>query len=86
MFIVHNSIGGHMQAIREIKQVESNSVTINIPDAFMAKRVEIIVLPLDDDGVNKKEERKVAHNKPEMTPMPGKLADTLIFEDDIVSL
>ncbi len=52
-----------MQAIREIKQVESNKVTINLPDAFMAKRVEVIVLLLDEDSTIKNEDRKTSFLK-----------------------
>jgi hypothetical protein len=35
-----------MQALREIHDVTLNKVTINIPQTFPFKRVEIVVLPM----------------------------------------
>ncbi len=34
-----------MQAIREIKKVSGRKVTIDLPDSFNAKEIEIIVIP-----------------------------------------
>ena len=34
-----------MQAIREIKKVSGNQITIELPDSFRAKEVEVIVIP-----------------------------------------
>ena len=34
-----------MQAIREIRKVDSASITVRIPEEFREKEVEIIVLP-----------------------------------------
>lgn len=34
-----------MLAIREIKQVDTDSVTIKIPESFRKKKIEIILLP-----------------------------------------
>lgn len=41
-----------MIAIREIHDVKSGKVTIKLPQNFDAKRVEIIVLPVDDSDGN----------------------------------
>lgn len=37
-----------MQALREIHEVTSDTVTIQIPNTFPYKKVEIIVLPLKE--------------------------------------
>lgn len=37
-----------MNAIRQIQEVKAGAVTITLPADFLAKRVEIIVLPLED--------------------------------------
>ena len=37
-----------MQAIREIRQVDSETITVKIPEYFRGKKVEIIVLPYSD--------------------------------------
>ncbi len=34
-----------MQAIREVKRVFGNQITIELPDSFHAKKVEVIVIP-----------------------------------------
>ena len=37
-----------MQALREIQEVTSNTITIQIPKTFPHKKVEIIVLPMEE--------------------------------------
>jgi hypothetical protein len=37
-----------MDAIREVRIIEKNIVTINVPDQLVNRKVEIIVLPLND--------------------------------------
>ncbi len=37
-----------MLAFREIRQVDSETVTVRIPEEFRKKKVEIIVLPYSD--------------------------------------
>lgn len=39
-----------MIALREVQAVTSRSLTIQLPDDFLAKTVEIIVLPIDADS------------------------------------
>ena len=40
-----------MKAIRKIEYIRSGSVTIDLPADFQARKVEIIVLPIDEqDG------------------------------------
>lgn len=40
-----------MQALRQILDVKNHSLNIHLPDDFNAKRVEIIILPLDSQPV-----------------------------------
>jgi division protein CdvB (Snf7/Vps24/ESCRT-III family) len=37
-----------MQAIREIREVVSEEITVKIPKDFLEKKIEIIILPIDD--------------------------------------
>lgn len=39
-----------MIALKEIQEVKSGTVTIALPDDFHAKRVEIIILPIEEEG------------------------------------
>jgi hypothetical protein len=38
-----------MNAIRQFIEVKDNSFQVILPDDFKAKRVEVIILPSDDD-------------------------------------
>lgn len=37
-----------MQSMREIRTVEQGQITLNLPQAFWGREVEIIILDLDD--------------------------------------
>ena len=37
-----------MVALREIQEVTSRSITVTLPEGFVAKTVEIIVLPIEE--------------------------------------
>jgi len=37
-----------MKAIRQIKDVKAGAITIDLPDGFTAKKVELFILPFDD--------------------------------------
>ena len=52
-----------MQAIREIKRVDQNQLTIDVPDAFLEKEVEIIVLPIDEGNNPVKNDREASFFK-----------------------
>jgi hypothetical protein len=45
-----------MDVIREIKTIKNKELTINLPDDFLNKKVEIIIFPL-------LEKRKITDNK-----------------------
>jgi len=38
-----------MQAIREIYNVDSEQIVINLPEEFRKKKIEVILLPLEPD-------------------------------------
>lgn len=38
-----------MDAIRQFIQIENNLLTLRLPPSFSAKRVEVIVMPADDE-------------------------------------
>jgi hypothetical protein len=40
----------HMEAIREIREVTSDTVSVKIPEAFRKRRIEIIILPLEQSA------------------------------------
>lgn len=39
-----------MQAIREIRRISSGTITLNIPEEFRERDVEIILLPITDEA------------------------------------
>lgn len=63
-----------MEAIRRIEQVKGNQVTLTLPDHFRDKRVEVIILPIDEMPAERTPRRRAA----------AELADTRIL-GDIVS-
>jgi hypothetical protein len=49
-----------MEFIREIKKIEdnTNTITIDIPENYKNKEVEILVLPFEDTGKNESAKRR----------------------------
>jgi hypothetical protein len=48
-----------MQAIREIRQLDSETITLKIPGYFKEKKVEIIVLPYSDTTPENRQAEKL---------------------------
>ncbi len=46
-----------MELVREIRDIDSDEITINVPEGFRRKRVEIIMFPIKE-GVKKLKKRK----------------------------
>jgi hypothetical protein len=46
-----------MEVLREIKAITKKELTINLPDDFLNKKVEIIVFPLLKKGITAKDKR-----------------------------
>lgn len=40
-----------MQAIREIRDIVSQELVLKLPEEFLEKTVEIIILPVDNDHI-----------------------------------
>ncbi len=56
-----------MNAIRQIKEVEAGSITIDLPDGFPAKKVAIFILPFDDTNGGEQELQDLLLNAPIIT-------------------
>ncbi len=61
-----------MEAIRQTVNVVGNTITLQIPDSFTARRVEVIVLPAHEQTPTPATGKR--------TPSPG-LAGTVIHDD-----
>ncbi len=49
-----------MQAIREVIEVKSNKFTFDLPDDFISKKIEIIILPYETKVQDKEKFAKKA--------------------------
>jgi hypothetical protein len=56
-----------MQAIKQYTEVINGSIHINLPKDFTAKRVELIILSVDDTDTDSSEFQRFLLNSPEMT-------------------
>ena len=56
-----------MQAIKQYTEVINGSIHINLPKDFTAKRVELIILSIDDNYVDSSDFQQFLLNSPEMT-------------------
>ena len=56
-----------MSAIRQIQEVTAGAVTIMLPAGFSAKRVEIIVLPLEDTASDAPDFQELLLQAPTLT-------------------
>ena len=56
-----------MQAIKQYTNVINGSIHIDLPKDFTAKRVELIILPADDEAQDKVAFQRFLLDSPEMT-------------------
>jgi hypothetical protein len=56
-----------MFAIKEIQDIQTGAITIRLPADFPSKRVEIIILPVDDFPQNRKRLQEVLLHAPTLT-------------------
>jgi hypothetical protein len=54
-----------MELVREIRDIDSDEITINVPEGLRRKRVEIIMFPLKDVG------KKLKKRKPTVSGLCG---------------
>ena len=47
-----------MEFIREIKKIEDNTITIELPENYKYKEVEILILPFEDSEKSESSERR----------------------------
>lgn len=47
-----------MQAVRSIEQVNEQTLTLELPEFLRNKRVEVIILPLDDQPQSKSSRKR----------------------------
>jgi hypothetical protein len=55
-----------MQALRQYTEVINGSIHINLPKCFTAKRVELIILSIDEDSTDSSDFRQFLLESPEM--------------------
>jgi len=56
-----------MQAIKQYTEVINGSIHIDLPKDFTAKRVELIILSIDDDHTDSSDFQQFLLNSSEMT-------------------
>jgi len=56
-----------MQAIKQYTEVINGSIHVNLPKSFTAKRVELIILSADDNGIDSGDFQQFLLDSPEMT-------------------
>ena len=56
-----------MQAIKQYIEVIDGSIHFNLPKNFTAKRVELIILPADDNGTDSGDFQRFLLDSPEMS-------------------
>lgn len=53
-----------MEALRQIEQLESNILTLRLPESFRGMRVEVIVLPADESVASIEQEATTVRRRP----------------------
>ena len=56
-----------INVIREIKDIEAGHVRVNIPENFSAKKVEIIILPVEETPTNRQTLQELLLDAPTLT-------------------
>ena len=56
-----------MQAIKQYTEVINGSIHVSLPENFTAKRVELIILSIDEDNTDSSDFRQFLLESPEMT-------------------
>jgi len=74
-----------MEAIRQITQLENNLLTLRLPLSFNAKRVEVIVMPAEDEIASSQEVtgvRRRPSTKLKGTQIIGDILSPVVPESD----
>jgi len=75
-----------MNAIRQFVDVKDNSFQITLPEGFTAKRVEVIILPSDNDfKISSETKNLIKERKADYLKNPDNLTDFDEFLDELES-
>ncbi|WP_374443331.1 hypothetical protein [Epilithonimonas sp.] len=73
-----------MNAIRQFVDVKDNSFQITLPEGFNAKRVEVIILPSDNDfDISEDTKNKIKERRAEYYKNSDNAADLDKFLDEL---
>lgn len=73
-----------MNAIRQFIDVKDNSFKVTLPEGFKAKRVEVIILPSDDDfQISEETKTLIKERKAEYLKNPDEATDFDEFLDEM---
>lgn len=75
-----------MQALRTIEQVNDHSLTIDLPEFFWKKRVEVIVFPIDDNEKQGKAVRRKPSPLLAATRITGDIIAPAVLPEEWVAL
>jgi len=75
-----------MEAIRQITELENNILTLRLPVSFKAKRVEVIVMPVEEEVMSGEgvaaEVRRMPSPKLKGTRIIGNIMSPVVPEED----
>lgn len=75
-----------MEAVRQITQLENDILTLQLPASFRAKRVEVIVMPIDEDMMRDKHDAAGGRRRPSPklkgTRIIGDIMSPVVPEED----
>jgi len=71
-----------MEAVRRIEKLAGNQLTLVLPDSFREKRVEVIVLPLDEQPETTQRARRKPAPELANTEILGDIMAPAVPEDD----
>lgn len=75
-----------MNAIRQFVDVKDNSFQITLPEGFTAKRVEVIILPSDNDfKISSETKNLIKERKADYLKNPDNATDFDEFLDELES-
>ena len=67
-----------MEALRRVEYITSNKLVVEVPDSFLGKQVEIIVLAIDEANVSDSQPRLPVELKNSGTVVNGDLLDPVV--------
>jgi hypothetical protein len=75
-----------MEAIRQFTRIENNILTLQLPATFKAGRVEVIVMPVEEEMSNEEGRESMVRRKPSPklkgTRITGDIMSSAVPEED----